>query len=250
MSTDTEGSNNLNYALLELKGVLFAPHYKTLTKKAKTIGTFKEVKQYKNYIIKPYYKFKENLIIEEWPNIQNIYVALLTGEQTQSTIVRKLSSHHRKNRTKDALWEYNSILRSIYLLWYIEDPAFRRSVRTALNRTEGYHQLERAIVNVGGGELRGKSDIELSIWNECTRLVANAIIYYNSYLLSEFLISRGDNLSKEEKKLLRRISPMAWQFLIFTGIYDFSLKNRVNIKDMMNVVKRCFNEELAKTTKK
>jgi TnpA family transposase len=250
ISTDTEGSNNLNDALLELIKVLFAPHYKSIARKAKTIGTFSELKQYKDCIIKPHHRFKENLIIEEWPNIQKIYVALLAGDQTQSTIVKKLSSHQRKDRTKDALWEYNSILRSIYLLWYIDDATLRRSVRTALNRTEGYHQLERALVNVGGGKLRGKSDIELSIWNECTRLVANAIIYYNSYLLSQFLVNKGHNLSKEEKNLLKRISPIAWQHILFSGNYDFSFTNRVNIRDIMAIIKKCFEDELSKTKKK
>ena len=65
---------------------------------------------------------------------------------------------------------------------YIDDVELRRNVRTALNRTEAYHQLIRAIENIGRGAFRGKSDIEILIWNECTRLVANAVIYYNTYL--------------------------------------------------------------------
>lgn len=253
VSTDNEGSNQLNFILLDLIEVIFAPHYKTITKKAKSICTFKDPKHYQNHIIKPYRQSKRDLIIEEWPNIQQIFVSVLSGEQTQSVIVSKLSSHKRKNKTKDALWEYNNILMSIYLLWYIDDVELRRHVRKSLNRIEGYHQLIRAITNVGGGELRGKSEMEILIWNECSRLVANAIIYYNAYMLSQILmskISKGEKIDEKAINLLKRISPIAWQHLIFIGSYDFSFKNSINIHEILAVIGRCFDEELLKTNQK
>lgn len=253
VSTDNEGSNQLNFILLDLIEVIFAPHYKTITKKAKSICTFKDPKHYQNHIIKPYRQSKRDLIIEEWPNIQQIFVSVLSGEQTQSVIVSKLSSHKRKNKTKDALWEYNNILMSIYLLWYIDDVELRRHVRKSLNRIEGYHQLIRAITNVGGGELRGKSEMEILIWNECSHLVANAIIYYNAYMLSQILmskISKGEKIDEKAINLLKRISPIAWQHLIFIGSYDFRFKNSINIHEILAVIGRCFDEELLKTNQK
>lgn len=250
MSTDNEGANQLNFLLLDLIPTIFAPHYKTITKKARSIYSFKDPKHYRNYLIKPYNKINEDLIIEEWPNMQKIFVSLLSGESTQSTIVSKLSSHKRKNKTKDALWEYNNILMSIYLLWYIDDVELRRYVRKALNRVEGYHQLVRAITGVGGGELRGKNELEMSLWNECTRLVANSIIYYNSYMLSQILIKRGKTLTEKEKNLLSRISPIAWQFINFLGNYDFSFKNSMNIEEMLDIMSKYFDEELLKDENK
>jgi len=247
ISTDNEGSNQLNFALLDLIGVLFAPCYKTIAKKAQTICTFSDPKHYQDCIIKPCSKVNESLIIEEWPNVQKIFISLLAGEKTQNIIVKKLSSHKRKSKTKDALWEYNNILMSIYLLWYIDDPNLRRYVRTALNRTEGYHQLRRAVGNVGGGDFRGKSEMEILIWNECSRLVANAIIYYNAYMLSQLLISKGNKIDKKIIKLLKRISPIAWQHINFLGMYDFSFKNALDFQEMLNIMGRCFEEELVKS---
>jgi TnpA family transposase len=246
MSTDNEGSNQLNHILLDLINVIFAPHYKTITKKARSIRTFIDPKHYNNYLIKPYIKINEDLIIDEWPNMQNIFISLLSGENSQSTIVSKLSSHKRKNKTKDALWEYNNIFMSIYLLWYINDVELRRYVRKGLNRIEGFHQLVRAITSVGGGDFRGQNELEMSLWNECTRLVANTIIYYNAYLLSQILIKKGDNLTEKEKNLLRRISPIAWQFINFLGNYDFSFKNNMNIEEMLHIMAKYFDEEILK----
>lgn len=246
MSTDNEGSNQLNHMLLDLINVVFAPHYKTITKKARSICTFKDPQHYSNCLIKPYYKIKEKLIVDEWKNMQNIFISLLSGENSQSTIVSKLSSHKRKNKTKDALWEYNNILMSIYLLWYIDDEELRCYVRKSLNRIEGFHQLVRAITSVGGGDFRGRNELEISLWNECTRLVANAIIYYNAYMLSQILIKKGDQLDEKAKDLLRRISPIAWQFINFLGNYDFSFTTSTNIEEMLDIMGKYFDEELKK----
>jgi len=42
----------------------------------------------------------------------------------------------------------------------------------------------RAISYVNSGKFRAKTEAEQQIWNECSRLIASAIIYYNTLLLS------------------------------------------------------------------
>jgi TnpA family transposase len=103
---------------------------------------------------------------------------------TQATIVRKLSSYARQNQTKKALWELDNIRRTIHILDFIDDPVLRQSVQKALNRGEAYHRMRRAISYVNSGKFRVKTEAEQQIWNECSRLIANAIIYYNTLLLS------------------------------------------------------------------
>jgi len=120
------------------------------------------------------------------------------------------------------LWEYDNILRSIYLLLYIDDVNIRRSVRTALNRGEAYHQLCRAIAMLNEGEFRGASEHELEIWNECARLVASAIIYYNSQLLSSLYEKATID---EERARIIQMSPIAWAHINLLGRYMFLQKS-------------------------
>jgi Tn3 transposase DDE domain-containing protein len=47
-----------------------------------------------------------------------------------------------------------------------------------------YHRFRRAIAYVNSGKFRVKTEAEQQVWNECSRLIANAVIYYNSVLLS------------------------------------------------------------------
>src|SRR5659263_21532 len=89
-------------------------------------------------------------------------------------------------------------------------------------RVESYHQLRAAISQVNGKkQLVGKTDLDVEIANQCGRLVANAIIYYNSALLSSLLEKyQKDNNSKAIEKILK-ISPVAWQHIHLLGHYTF-----------------------------
>jgi TnpA family transposase len=79
-------------------------------------------------------------------------------------------------------------VRSIYALRYLRDPKLQRNERRSQNRIESYDRLHSAIAQVGGTkELAGRTDIEIEISNQCARLVTNAIVYYNSAILSRLL---------------------------------------------------------------
>ncbi|MBT3093956.1 MAG: transposase [Candidatus Thiodiazotropha sp. (ex Lucina pensylvanica)] len=60
-------------------------------------------------------------------------------------IVSKLGTYRRQNRTNKALWEFDNIIKSLYMLDYVDPPVRRSNVYKALNRGEAYHRLRRAI---------------------------------------------------------------------------------------------------------
>ena len=106
---------------------------------------------------------------------------------SQSVLVSKLATHRRQNRTKKALWEFEHIIRSLYLLDYVDEASLRRNVHRALNRGEAYHRMRKAIAYAHGGRFRVHSQQEQELWNECARLLANAVVHYNGMLLSAVL---------------------------------------------------------------
>ena len=107
---------------------------------------------------------------------------------TQGTLIRKLCTYTKPNPTRRAIFEFDKLVRSIYTLRYLRDPQLERNVHRSQNRIESYHQLRSTIAQVGGKkELTGRTDIEIEISNQCGRLIANAIIYYNSAILSRLL---------------------------------------------------------------
>ncbi len=96
-----------------------------------------------------------------------------------------------------------------YVRAYLRDPQLERTVHRSQNRIESYHQLRSAIAQVGGKkELAGRTDIELEISNQCGRLIANAIIYYNSAILSRLLTryEASGNTNTKARALITHIS--------------------------------------------
>ena len=222
-STDTHGTNEINFAILHSFGYQFAPRYKDIYDKvSKSLYGFQHPSNYdKDCVIKPIRKINTELIVEEWENIQRIMVSLAVKETTQSIIVGKLSAYARKNKTRRALWEYDNILKSLYLLDYIDSLPLRQNVQRALNRGESYHQLRRAISHANFGKLRFKSELEQQLWSECGRLIANCILYYNAQILSGVLDHREQLGDVQGVDGLKQISPVAWQHVNLYGRYEF-----------------------------
>ncbi len=110
----------------------------------------------------------------------------------------------------------------------------RQNVQRALNRGEAYHQLRRAIPHENSGKFRVDTEEEQQIWSECSRLIANAVILYNSCLLSKLLLQM-----KETKKIdlidrIKKVSPIAWRHVNLGGRYEFTTqKTPPNIEAMV-----------------
>ena len=66
------------------------------------------------------------------------------------------------------------------------------------------------------------SNYEQQIWNECSRLITNCIIYYNATILSNLLSRKEKTEDSQDVELLKQISPVAWQHINLHGRYEFS----------------------------
>ena len=113
------------------------------------------------------------------------------------------------------------------MLKYIDDSKIRQSVYRTLNRGESFHQIRSAILKISGRKLQGKTDLELEVSNQCNRLLACCIIYYNTAILSE-LLERAEQLgNKKLCKGIKRLSPVAWQHINMIGKFEFFVKKRI-----------------------
>jgi TnpA family transposase len=235
-STDTHGTNQVNFALLHLFGFQFAPRYKDIYDTVeKSLYGFQHPSRYPDLPLKPIRKINTRLIISEWDNITRIILSLAFKATTQHIITSKLSSYARKNSTKRAIWEYDNIIKSLYLLDYIDSPPLRRNVTQALNRGENYHQLRRSIAHANFGKLRFKSENEQQIWNECSRLLTNCILYYNISILTNLIKRKEQSGMGDEIVYLKQISPVAWQHINFLGRYEFGKSaTPINIDEIVD----------------
>ncbi len=218
LSTDTHGTNNVNFAILDFYGYQFAPRY---AKVKKVFFDLFEVTEDEDNLpsIELKKEINTKLIESEWDAIQHILCSLSEKTASQSTIVRKLSIG--KSRTLLALHEYDRLIKANYILDFVDSEELRHYVQQALNRGEAYHQLRRAIASVNGNKFRGGNDYQVSLWNDCARLVANCIIYYNASLLSTFLKMSQEQGMEDMADYIAQLSPVAWQHINLNGEYSF-----------------------------
>jgi TnpA family transposase len=219
---DMHSVNKANFALLSWFGLRFEPRFTDLKAQLKQLYCADDPSLYDKCLIRPVGQIDRQVIEKEKVNIDQIVATLGLKEMTQGTLIRKLCTYTQPNPTRRAIFEFDKLVRSIYTLRYLRDPQVERNVHRSQNRIESYHQLRSAIAQVGGKkELVGKTDIEVEISNQCARLIANAIIYYNSAILSRLLDKYGGSPNLEILALLKKISPVAWRHILLNGHYTF-----------------------------
>lgn len=222
-STDTHGTNRVNFAILSMFGHRFAPRYANVQERMRTsLYGFQPPAAYgDDALFRPVRKLNTDLIISEWDAIQRIMVSLSRKTISQRLLIAKLSASKRRNRTLQALWEYDHIFRSCYLLEFVDSPRLRQNVQQALNRGEQYHHLKRALTAGNIGKLRYVTDEEQALWNEACRLLVNAILLYNMQILQQAIDTKTTIGMLADSAFLRTVSPVAWHHINFGGRLTF-----------------------------
>jgi TnpA family transposase len=219
---DMHSVNKANFAILYSFGRRFEPRFTDLDERLQDLYCADDTALYEKCLVRPVGQIDRQAIMDEKTNIDQIIATLGLKEMTQGTLIRKLCTYTQPNPTRRAIFELDKLIRSIYTLRYLRDPQLQRNVHRSQNRIESYHQLRSAIAQVGGKkELTGRTDIEIEISNQCARLIANAIIYYNSAILSRLLTRYETNQNAKALAIIAKISPAAWRHVHLNGHYTF-----------------------------
>jgi TnpA family transposase len=248
IATDSHGSNKMNFSLMDFLDIELAICYKNIFEKSKQISGFKPLENYKDMMIKPNKKFNTDLIIRQDENIRNMFIAILSKTTKQSVLIKKLCNHGRKTVLKKALWEYNNIFFTRFLLKYINDPILRKHLRIILNRIEASNKFYNTIVKIGGKKFKGKSEIEIGLENQATRLLMLIISFYNMYILSAAIEKKQKD--DEAVDILANISPLATQNLNLSGTYHYGEGAGIDIKHIITALTEVLDNFQHKKEKK
>jgi len=236
LTGDMHVINKGNFAIMDWFGGNLYPRFTNLETQTKHLYCGDNPKQYSDWTIHPIGQINRQLIEDEWPNIMRIIAALGLKEISQNILIKKLCTYTTDNKTRKAIFEYDKLIRSIYTLKYLQDRKMQRDVHRSQNRLESYHQLRAVIATTyGKKQLIGRNDRELEISNQCGRLMANAIIHYNSAILSKLKTKYEAEGNLKALAILKKISPVAWRHIHFRGHFIFS--NNTKIIDLDSIVR-------------
>ena len=143
------------------------------------------------------------LIVEHWEDLLRLAGSLKLGTVQASGLIRTLQTKDRPTRLARALEEVGRLVKTLYLLRYIEDEAYRRRILVQLNRGEGRHQLARMVFHGKRGELRQRYREGQEDQLGALGLVVNVIVLWNTIYMDAAL----DQLRAEGTTFATRTSP-------------------------------------------
>jgi hypothetical protein len=86
------------------------------------------------------------LIERHYLDMMRVAVSIKAGRMTPSTILRRLGSESTKNKLYFAFRELGRVIRTLFLLKYLDNPELRRTIHAATNKRAV--QRLRAVANV------------------------------------------------------------------------------------------------------
>jgi TnpA family transposase len=163
------------------------------------------------------------LIIQNWPDLIRLAGSLKLGHLRAAGVMRTLQVKDKPTTLARALTELGRIVKTLHILRYIDDSAFRRRILIQLNRQESRHSLGRKLFLGERGEiknsLRQGQEEDLGVFG----LVLNVITHWNAVYMQEVLRQLHREKWAVEAADQARLSPIMWRHINFLGRYDFSL---------------------------
>ena len=224
-STDTFGYSEVIFALTHLLEFMFAPRIKNF--KDQQLYAFEPKKLYRDhgYTLLPVKQINTQIIEEQWEQILRLVITIKERRVSASQLLKRLTSYSRKHKLYQALREFGRIIKTRFLLTYIDDVSLRQQIEKQLNKVENANKFSKAVFFGNSGEFFYATKEEQDIASNALRLIQNSIICWN-YLYFSDLIAKEKDPEQQNKifNALKNGSIVHWQHINFYGEYDFTEK--------------------------
>lgn len=175
--------------------------------------------------LKPLFKGRINrqLIIDYWDEMLRVAGSLKRGWVTASLFIGKLRSFPESNQLLQALQEYGRLVKTLFILRYLNQEDYRRRINRQLNRGESIHALRRFLLFARQGELRKRQPEDLDHQSDCLTLMTNAVIIWNTIYIAaalDYLKQAGYEINEED---IAHLSPARFEHINPYGKYRFNL---------------------------
>jgi TnpA family transposase len=163
-----------------------------------------------------------DLINEQWDQMVRVAAALKNRNTPPEVVVQRLASAGSADRLAKALTAFGRIIKTIYILRYIQEEDLRRAVQLQLNRGEHRHILAKWLFFANRGEFRDGDINEIMNKTSCLSLLSNAVVIWNTIHMQTIVSRLQDAGQTVKQEDLARNWPLLHAHIIPNGMYDFS----------------------------
>lgn len=223
--TDTAGASEMVFALFWLLGYQFSPRLADIG--GARFWRIHSNADYGKLNALAKHKISESVMKKHWNDILRVAVSLKLGHVSASDLIRSLFRKNRPSGLVKALMNLGRIIKTLYLLNYMDNEDYRRHILKQLNKGESRHSLARSLYYGRRGELHEKYREGQEDQLNALGLVTNAIVLWNTVYMQaalDHLRAQGEIIREEDEA---RLSPLIRGHINFLGHFSFLLSEMV-----------------------
>jgi len=218
---DTQGQSTPVHALSFLLGIKLMPRIRNW----KDLTFFRPSKDAKYRHIDNLFSDTVDwqLIQDHWPDLLQVALSIKAGTISSAQLLRRLGTYSRRNRLYQAFRELGRVVRTVFLLEFLNDAKLREQITATTNKVEAYNGFAKWLNFGGEGVIDTIDPVEQEKHLKYNHLVANAAAIQNVIDLTRAvreLQADGYFVRRED---LAQLSPYQTRRLKRFGDYTLSM---------------------------
>ena len=164
-------------------------------------------------------RINTRLIAENWDEICRLTASLRADTVVPSAILRTLQRGPSPSSLARALAELGRVVKTLHVLEYVHDPAYRRTIHRLLSRGERRNALARDVFHGQRGQLRKHYQVGQENQLDSLGIMINIIVLWQTvYIQAAFdhLAANGYPLDPAD---IARLSPLGHPTINLDGRY-------------------------------
>lgn len=212
-STDTHGYSEVIFGITHFLSIFFAPRIKGLKHQIKSMFSgYRSKYKAKNYGILPTHTINVGIIKEMYDDILRFIATIKLKLSTASQLLSRLNSYSKQHKLYQAIKEFGKIIKSRFILKYLNELDLRQSVEKQLSLIENSNKFSKAVAQENDKSFIQQLQSEQIIAESCRRLIKAAIICWNCLFLHNKINSAKNKTEVQNiAKTIKSGSIMMWR---------------------------------------
>ena len=119
-------------------------------------------------------------ILRHWDELLRLSGSIQSGQVTASLFISKLQSYPRQNNLTYVLQAYGQLIKTIFILRYLQSQPLRRRINAQLNKGEELNGLRAWLWFGADGVIRRKQQEDQTEVTRCLTIVSNCVLLWNT----------------------------------------------------------------------
>ena len=222
-TTDTAGYPDLVFCLFDLLGMQFSPRLRDIGDR-QLYKLTTDATLYPRLDTRLMGRIDVPRLLEKWDDLARVAGSLNRGYVTASLLISRLQAYPRQGQLPKLLQEYGRLVKTIFVLRYLEDEALRRRVHAQLNKGEKLHELRKFLFFAHEGAVSQKYEDGQANQAGCLNLLTNAVIVWNTVYIQAALDAIRQEGYPVQEEDLPHLWPIRFAHIHRYGKYEFNVE--------------------------